>query len=115
MFDAAAEVFAQSHDDVDYFPSYDIISMSSRAAVYDADCLHISDAAVGHVTQAFLRLYLGVAPEPPPFSELSYLQANPDVEAAVRRGEVSSGFEHWQRFGRHEGRALAPTPAAPRG
>jgi hypothetical protein len=111
---AAAEVFAQSYDDVDYFPGYDIVTMSPRTVAYDSDCLHVSDTVVGSVMRTFLQLYLGLAADPPTFSELPYLLANPDVEAALRRGELSSGFEHWQRFGRHEGRALAPSQAAQR-
>jgi len=103
---AAADIFAQSHDDVDYFPSYDIVSLSPRATTYDADCLHVADAVVGRIIQMFLCIYLGASAIPPAFNELAYLQANPDVETALRRGELASGFEHWQRFGRHEGRAL---------
>lgn len=105
---AAAEIFALSYDDVDYFPAYDIVTMSPRTVAYDADCLHVSDAVVGSVVQTFLHLYLGLTSDPPMFSELPYLLANPDVEAALRRGALSSGFEHWQRVGRYEGRALAP-------
>jgi hypothetical protein len=110
---AAADAFAQAYDDVDYFPGYDMITMAPRAAVYDPDCLHVSDAAVGSVVQTFLHLYLGLAAEPTTFSERAYLQANPDVETVLRRGELSSAFEHWQRFGRDEGRPLAPDQAAP--
>lgn len=96
---AAAEQFAQAHADVDYFPSYDIVASSPRLKAYEADCLHVSDETVGRVIQCFLRLYLGLEREPPEFSELAYLEANPDVEAAVRRGELASGFEHWRAQG----------------
>jgi hypothetical protein len=40
------------------------------------------------------------------FDEREYLQCNPDVWAAVRRGEFASGFQHYQTFGRNEGRQL---------
>jgi hypothetical protein len=46
--------------------------------------------------------------EPIPFNELAYLTANPDVDAAVRSASLESGFEHWLRHGRAEGRAIAP-------
>jgi hypothetical protein len=104
----AAEIFSSSHDNVGYFPSYDIISLSPRSAVYGADCLHVSDAVVGRMMQTFLHLYLGIEPQPAPFNELAYLEANPDVEAALRRGELESGFQHWTQTGRQEGRPLAP-------
>jgi hypothetical protein len=48
------------------------------------------------------------APVPAPFRELAYLEANLDVEAAVRRAEFGSGFEHWQMHGEREGRPLNP-------
>jgi hypothetical protein len=97
---AAADIFAQANDDVDYFPSYDIVSMSPRATAYDADCLHVTDSVVGTIIRMFVRQYLGDRPEPPAFSESAYLEANPNVEAALRRGELTSGFEHWCRENR---------------
>ena len=47
----------------------------------------------------------------PPFDEAFYLAQNPDVAAAVERGEFSSGEEHFIRFGQAEGRQ--PAPSAP--
>ncbi|MGQ3048823.1 MAG: M23 family metallopeptidase [Niveispirillum sp.] len=38
------------------------------------------------------------------FSEADYLRRNPDVANAVQAGVVSSGLEHWQKFGWAEGR-----------
>ncbi len=40
------------------------------------------------------------------FSEREYLHCNPDVREAIRRGELSSGWEHYQAIGRSEGRRL---------
>lgn len=43
--------------------------------------------------------------EPPPdFDEESYLDINPDVAVAVEGGELKSGFDHYYRYGRAEGR-----------
>jgi len=39
-----------------------------------------------------------------PFNETSYLQANPDVNEAVQRGDFRSGLEHFQKYGEQEGR-----------
>jgi hypothetical protein len=44
--------------------------------------------------------------QPYGFDERDYLRCNPDVRAAVRRGEFRSGFHHYQTFGRREGRRL---------
>ena len=38
------------------------------------------------------------------FNEKAYLQVNPDVGAAVTRGHLPSGWEHYQLFGQREGR-----------
>jgi glycosyltransferase involved in cell wall biosynthesis len=40
------------------------------------------------------------------FDELAYLTLNPDIEAAVLKGDIQSGYEHWVHFGSAEGRAL---------
>jgi GT2 family glycosyltransferase/glycosyltransferase involved in cell wall biosynthesis len=39
------------------------------------------------------------------FDEDLYLFFNPDVDRAVRSGRLSSGFEHWQQYGRFEYRS----------
>ena len=40
------------------------------------------------------------------FNERAYLFCNPDVLRAVRRGQMRSGWQHYQRYGRYEGRRL---------
>ncbi len=40
------------------------------------------------------------------FDEREYLHCNPDVLDAIRRGELSSGWEHYQAIGWSEGRRL---------
>lgn len=44
------------------------------------------------------------------FDEKRYLQANQDVASAVRAGLFHSGFEHYEKHGRHEGRHGSPSP-----
>ncbi len=105
-----AEEFAASHPLVDYFPSYDMVMLAPRKEAFGADCLHVTDAAVGQVIGHFLRLYTGCEPVATEFSEIAYLAANEDVEAAVRRGNFDSGFAHWVAFGKREGRPLRPPP-----
>ncbi|WP_438479472.1 glycosyltransferase [Oleiharenicola lentus] len=41
------------------------------------------------------------------FNEKAYLLAHPDVADAVAQGALASGWDHYQRFGRLEGRALS--------
>jgi hypothetical protein len=38
------------------------------------------------------------------FDENFYLTAYPDVANAIRRGQIDSACEHYQKFGRYEGR-----------
>nr|MBP6556518.1 glycosyltransferase [Novosphingobium sp.] len=38
------------------------------------------------------------------FNEQGYLLANPDIAGAIVRGDVRSGWDHYQRFGQREGR-----------
>jgi hypothetical protein len=38
------------------------------------------------------------------FDNTYYLQTNPDVALALANGKVASGFDHYQRFGKAEGR-----------
>jgi SAM-dependent methyltransferase len=44
------------------------------------------------------------------FDEALYLAAHPDVRAAVDAGSFSSGRDHYERFGKSEGRYLQPVP-----
>ena len=41
---------------------------------------------------------------PPDFDEIAYRQQNPDIEPEIRSGQIRSGYEHYMRYGRHEGR-----------
>jgi hypothetical protein len=40
------------------------------------------------------------------FSEPDYLRANPDVDTAIKKGEIQSGLQHFKQFGFKEGRKL---------
>ncbi|MCF7687229.1 MAG: glycosyltransferase [Cephaloticoccus sp.] len=39
------------------------------------------------------------------FDDAAYLAANPDIAGAVASGDFPSGWDHYQRFGQHEGRS----------
>lgn len=104
-----AEDFAEAHDDVDYFPSFEMISHAPRRKAFHPDCLHVADRAVGQVIGRFLEAYVpGIAGPEDYTTETAYLAANPDILERVRSGELESGFEHWVSAGRAEGRRLRP-------
>jgi hypothetical protein len=44
------------------------------------------------------------------FNEQAYLAANKDVADAVARGELKSGAEHYEKYGKSEGRGSGPAP-----
>lgn len=45
------------------------------------------------------------------FDEAAYLEANPDVAAAVAAGHFASGYEHYEAAGRAEGRGFVRVPS----
>jgi glycosyltransferase involved in cell wall biosynthesis len=54
-----------------------------------------------------IRRAIFSAKMPPDWDEERYLACHPDVKLAVESSIMSSGFEHWVRHGRLEGRRLA--------
>jgi hypothetical protein len=45
-------------DDVDYFPSYEMVMFSPRHLAWQYDERHATDAMIGYVTQVFIDRYL---------------------------------------------------------
>lgn len=102
-----------AHPDIDYYPSYEMVTSAPRAEAFAWDCRHALDSTVEKVIGSFLTDYVGrSAAANPGFTELGYLTANPDVDTAVRAGNWDSGFHHWQTVGKSEGRPLMP-PGGP--
>src|SRR5450631_2111326 len=105
---AAAEDAARERENVQYYPSYDAIVTSQRSLAYNSgDELHVLDQAVEEITSHFLTAFgISRARMYPDFVETEYLFANSDVHDAVLAGDIPSGYEHWLRHGRSEGRPL---------
>jgi GSCFA family protein len=59
---AVAHEWAAAHANVDYFPSYEIVQYSDRAAAWEPDLRHVRGAAVQHIMELFLRNYIEQAP-----------------------------------------------------
>jgi hypothetical protein len=53
-----AQELAAAHSNVDYFPSYEIVQNSDRAAAWEPDLRHVTGAAVQHVMDLFVRNYI---------------------------------------------------------
>jgi hypothetical protein len=43
---------------VDYFPSYEIVQNSDRAAVWEPDLRHVKGAGALHIMELFVQNYL---------------------------------------------------------
>ena len=55
---AVAQEWAGAHPNVDYFPSYEIVQNSDRAAVWEPDLRHVRSAGIQHIMELFLQQYL---------------------------------------------------------
>jgi hypothetical protein len=55
---AVAQEWATAHPNVDYFPSYEIVQSSDRAAVWERDLRHVKGAGAHHIMELFVRNYI---------------------------------------------------------
>ena len=54
---AAVEAFTRRHPDVDYFPSFEIVTLSDRALAFQRDNIHVTEAAVSTIMDRVLKRY----------------------------------------------------------
>jgi tetratricopeptide (TPR) repeat protein len=54
---AAAEFFVSQHGNVDYFPSYEIVTLTERQYAYELDNIHVTSNAVGHIMATVIKYY----------------------------------------------------------
>jgi hypothetical protein len=55
---AVAQEWADAHPNVDYFPSYEIVQNSDRAAAWERDLRHVKGAGAQHIMALFLQKYI---------------------------------------------------------
>jgi GSCFA family. len=55
---SVAQEWATAHSNVDYFPSYEIVQSSDRAAIWECDLRHVKGAGLKHITELFLQNYI---------------------------------------------------------
>jgi hypothetical protein len=55
---AVAQEWAAAHQNVDYFPSYEIVQNSNREATWETDLRHVTGAAVQQIMDLFVREYI---------------------------------------------------------
>jgi tetratricopeptide (TPR) repeat protein len=54
---AACQAFVSRHENVDYFPSYEIVTMSDRELVYEKDNVHVGSSTVAYIVDQVLGQY----------------------------------------------------------
>ena len=54
---AACQAFIARHDNVDYFPSYEIVTMSDRELVFEKDNVHVGSSTVAYIVDQVLSQY----------------------------------------------------------
>jgi hypothetical protein len=55
---AVAQEWAMAHPNIDYFPSYEIVQSSDRAAVWEKDLRHVTGSTVQQIMKLFVRNYI---------------------------------------------------------
>jgi hypothetical protein len=55
---AIAHQWAAAHANVDYFPSYEIVQNSDRAATWERDLRHVKGTGTQHIMDLFVRNYI---------------------------------------------------------
>ena len=53
-----AQEWAAAHQNVDYFPSYEIVQNSDREAAWEADLRHVTGSTVQHIMDLFIQEYI---------------------------------------------------------
>jgi hypothetical protein len=106
---AVAGDIARERHDVDYWPGYELVTVTDRNRAFAPDQAHVTEEAGEELVRSFAATFgLQKDRNHPGFREKEYLWANPDVRIAVTEGRLSSGYEHWLISGRAEGRPLRP-------
>jgi GSCFA family len=106
---AVAGDVAFDRPNVEYWPSYELVTVSDRNRAFAPDQAHVTEDAGEEIVRSFAKTFgLAEERENVGFLEKEYLYANPDVWIAVAEGRLASGYEHWLTFGRAEGRRLRP-------
>ncbi len=55
---AAAEEFVTAHDNVDYFPSYEMVTLSDRGHAFHDDFIHVREEMVGRIMDLAIARYV---------------------------------------------------------
>jgi tetratricopeptide (TPR) repeat protein len=82
---AAAETFVYRHDNVDYLPSYEIVTHTARASAYIQDNRHITPSAVNEIVDRVVSAYC------PNLAGLSHVDEEGRRSASMLREALQKG------------------------
>jgi hypothetical protein len=54
---AACEAFVRAHEDIDYFPSYEAVTLSDRSMAFEEDNIHVRRELVGQIMRDVIKAY----------------------------------------------------------
>jgi hypothetical protein len=55
---SVAGAFCATHDDVDYFPSYEMVMFSNQAKTWGKDRRHVDSGLTTHIAQTFIDNFI---------------------------------------------------------
>lgn len=61
---AACREFSARHSDVDYFPSYEVVTLTERKTAFEVDNIHVRHAVVAQIMETVLEAYCPGLVEP---------------------------------------------------
>jgi tetratricopeptide (TPR) repeat protein len=93
---AACQAFVARHDNVDYFPSYEIVTMSDRELVYERDNVHIGGSTVAYIVDQVLANYT---------PDLKFKPARVDVPKTRRANAQDNHLDLFVRAKHHSDEA----------
>lgn len=93
---AAAQSAVQRHDNVDYFPSYEIVTLTDRKVAFTIDNIHVNPAVVDEIMRRVIKYYVPALSET--FEdvkneslETTRLASNPSVLLGEGHSAASAG------------------------
>jgi len=89
---AALEAFVCAHDNVDYFPSFEPVTLTDRRIAFDPDNRHVQPGIVSRIVDQFMALYAPKVQFAPTSDPLQESRA-----ATARDFLVSARLHHEQR------------------
>ena len=100
----AIEATARRHPEIDYFPSYEIVSLSERSLAFQGDNRHVNSEVVGGIVDQVVRLYLPTAErEAAPASPMDLKDDMVRARKALTLGEFEKAAKLLVRLSRDKG------------